>query len=294
MVDSLLGREDDAGLVWYVPRAEILARVRTVGGIAELAKVDRKTVSRRGIAPNSVYAVEFVRDRRQAINRPLVGREDEIILPRRFLAVLDAVRRIHAAKAGGEGQRKRLIDPELTKQVKVNEADWAGTGQESTIKKEMLARKLFNDWRWQGRREGQRSLLDGKEREITAAERERFKRFGYYYRTIGKVSVQQLCSMLEWSQSWFYKWRRGLPRRLRDALRTEMDPAWETRQKPGKSEPDRHESEDDDDGRSLTNLTDCPGCKYGTLDRKDAHSMKCADCGREYPLEQVRDMRSTR
>jgi len=46
-------------------------------------------------------------------------------------------------------------------------------------------------------------------------------------------------------------------------------------------------------GCSLTNLTDCPGCKYGTLDRKDEHSMKCADCGLEYTMEQMRDMRKS-
>jgi uncharacterized protein YbaR (Trm112 family) len=38
----------------------------------------------------------------------------------------------------------------------------------------------------------------------------------------------------------------------------------------------------------LVNLIDCPGCKYGTLDRvKDGHAMRCADCGREYPIEEL-------
>ena len=39
-------------------------------------------------------------------------------------------------------------------------------------------------------------------------------------------------------------------------------------------------------GVRLTNLTDCPGCKYGTLDRKK-HGMKCADCGKEYTIEEL-------
>ncbi len=32
----------------------------------------------------------------------------------------------------------------------------------------------------------------------------------------------------------------------------------------------------------LTNLIDCPACKFGTLDRC-GEVMKCADCGKEFP-----------
>lgn len=39
-------------------------------------------------------------------------------------------------------------------------------------------------------------------------------------------------------------------------------------------------------GARLTNLTDCPTCKYGTLDRTE-HGMKCADCGKEYTFEEL-------
>jgi uncharacterized protein (DUF983 family) len=45
-----------------------------------------------------------------------------------------------------------------------------------------------------------------------------------------------------------------------------------------------------------TTLTDCPGCKYGTLDlvaAKYMPMMKCADCGREYSMEQLRDLRKS-
>ena len=46
-------------------------------------------------------------------------------------------------------------------------------------------------------------------------------------------------------------------------------------------------------GCSNTTLTDCPGCKFGTLDLKDERTMKCADCGREYSMEQLRDLRKS-
>lgn len=42
-------------------------------------------------------------------------------------------------------------------------------------------------------------------------------------------------------------------------------------------------------GCRLTNLTDCPACKYGTLDKqvKDGvEFFKCADCGKEFPPKQ--------
>lgn len=44
----------------------------------------------------------------------------------------------------------------------------------------------------------------------------------------------------------------------------------------------------------LTTLTDCPGCKFGTLDRIDEDLMKCADCGRKYTTEQLRELRESK
>ena len=36
-----------------------------------------------------------------------------------------------------------------------------------------------------------------------------------------------------------------------------------------------------------TTLTDCPGCKFGTLDPTSDKTMQCADCKREYTLEEL-------
>lgn len=35
-------------------------------------------------------------------------------------------------------------------------------------------------------------------------------------------------------------------------------------------------------GTRLTNLKDCPACKYGTLDLIKEGLFKCADCGAEF------------
>ena len=35
------------------------------------------------------------------------------------------------------------------------------------------------------------------------------------------------------------------------------------------------------------NLLDCPGCKFGTLDYTSDKTMQCADCKREYTVEEL-------
>lgn len=172
MADVLLGREDDPAVEWLTPRSKILKTIASVGGIAAIAKADRKTVYRRGIAPGTVYAVEFVRDRRAAIGRPLVRRKYEPILTPRFREVLLAVRRVHAMKSGNgtddrqKRSRSRLIDPQLNSAVPFIEGDRIGHGPESITRKEMSARKMYNGKRWKRRREGHRDALDGTEVEI--------------------------------------------------------------------------------------------------------------------------------
>jgi len=44
-------------------------------------------------------------------------------------------------------------------------------------------------------------------------------------------------------------------------------------------------------GCRLTNLIDCPDCKFGTLDKTDLQKMKCADCGKEYTFQQLQELR---
>jgi len=40
-------------------------------------------------------------------------------------------------------------------------------------------------------------------------------------------------------------------------------------------------------GTTLTNLIDCPACKFGTLDWKNSKTMKCADCKHEYSVDEL-------
>lgn len=71
-MNVLLGREDDGCLLWNVPRAEILKAVQTVNGMARLSTASRMTIYRKGIPPNSAGVIEFVRDWRRDMGRPLV------------------------------------------------------------------------------------------------------------------------------------------------------------------------------------------------------------------------------
>jgi hypothetical protein len=40
-------------------------------------------------------------------------------------------------------------------------------------------------------------------------------------------------------------------------------------------------------GTQNINLIDCPKCKFGTLDRKNDKTMKCADCKQEYSVDEL-------
>lgn len=42
--------------------------------------------------------------------------------------------------------------------------------------------------------------------------------------------------------------------------------------------------------RSYAQLTDCPGCKYGTLDEKRKGEFTCADCGRIYTTAELQQL----
>jgi len=41
---------------------------------------------------------------------------------------------------------------------------------------------------------------------------------------------------------------------------------------------------------SYAHLTDCPGCKYGTLMASSDKTMKCIDCKGEYTLDELRKL----
>lgn len=43
---------------------------------------------------------------------------------------------------------------------------------------------------------------------------------------------------------------------------------------------------------SFKHLTDCPGCKYGTLMTDADNTTTCIDCGREYTPDEMLKLRS--
>ncbi len=200
MLDAFLGKEADPSLVWSVSRAEIMRAVQTVGGIAKLAKVDRKTVCRRGVETNSLKAVEFVRDRRLAIGRPLVSPRNQPLFTDRFVHVVKMVRRLQEMKyaklvEGRSDSIRPMVDHELD------------------TKKE----------KWRGRRGGKFHQIEAGTPAMTDALRVTMKRYGFFYEGKGfRVTVKQVCSILRWSRSWFYKWREGLNANCRQRLNEEL------------------------------------------------------------------------
>jgi hypothetical protein len=198
-VDVLLGCEDDASLSWHVSRKEILDKVRTIEGIADLAKVSKRTVRRSHIPPNSRQAIQFVRDRRREIWRPLVSSGDPLDwrnLTTRYIAAVGMIVQLRRSK-GTPDEIVGLKDPEPAKN------------------------KLWH------RKERIRHYSRVATREEAEEAR---KRLPYHYAMGEKISVTQLCSALRISRRGFNKWLRTVPIKQRKLLRTLMlkHPIWPT------------------------------------------------------------------
>ncbi len=191
VVDMFLGRADDSTLVRNVSREEILEAVKTVGGIAKLARVDRKTVYRLKIPVNSIHAIEFVRNRRRDIGAPLVVERVPNPLSGRassdyFLTVVTLIRSIRRSRS--DPPRMALRDPTLKKS---------------------------------SRRRSQNVHAYEIYRDMTPEERKLFRR-AYYYKPRDRVTVQELLSALRISRVAFWKWRKSLQLAQRKQLEIEL------------------------------------------------------------------------
>lgn len=187
---AFLGQEDDASLLWHKEPSEIRELLRTVGGVAQLALVDRKTVRRRGIAPGSVQALQFVVRERIRKGRPLVETKGGVVDHRnatsQFLAVINCVRSLKKRRKG-----VTVIDNQIKKTRK------SGYGKNHRH-------------------------IPGL-REINDTERAEFAdRLLFHYEPEGRVTVTMLCSTLKWSRQRFYKWKKELLKAQRESLETEM------------------------------------------------------------------------
>ena len=154
-----------------------------------MALVDRKTVMRRGIAPGSVQALQFVVSERIRKGRPLVetvGRIDHRNATRQFLAVINCVRSLMK-----RSEAVAVVDPQIKKTRK------SGYGKNHRH-------------------------IPGL-REITDTERAKFAdRPLFHYEPEGRVTVTMLCSTLKWSRQRFYKWKMELLKTQREFLETEL------------------------------------------------------------------------
>jgi hypothetical protein len=194
-VDALLGREDDHSLTWHVSRREILDRIRTVEGIAELAKVSLRTVRRQRVPPNSLKALQFVRDRRREMWRPLVSSSvplDWRNLTTRYIHVLNTITELRGMKdRGAFDEAEMLLDPRPGK------------------------KRL---WRRKARTRAYSKVMPLPPEQFAL-----FDRFCCYYKMPSdKISVAQVCSVLRISRKGFEKWLRTVPLKWREVLRRLM------------------------------------------------------------------------
>jgi hypothetical protein len=187
-VDALLGREDDPSLTWRVSRKEILEKVRTVEGIADLAKVSTRTVRRSHIPPNSRKAIQFVRDRWREIWRPLVTSSDPLDwrnFTTRYIVVINAIVQLRRSKDTPDAM-VGMVDSEPAK---------------------------IRQWH-------RKERIHHYSRYATPEEAEQARKcLPCFYGMGEKVSVTQLCSVLRISRRGFYKWMRSVPLERRKVLR---------------------------------------------------------------------------
>jgi hypothetical protein len=189
-VDALLGREDDRTLTWNVSLTEILNKVRTTEGIAELAKVSAKTVHRAGIRPNSRNALQYVRDARRELWRPLVSSSNPLDwrnLTGRYIHVLNTIIEIRRMKDRPVDSTEARQDPRRPKEKQ----KWRGK------------RKLrIHHW--------------PTIKQMTSEEMRLFDKHVCYY---SMVSIAQVCCLLKMSRRGFEKWMQTVPLKYRKVIR---------------------------------------------------------------------------
>ncbi len=190
--ERYIGREDDPSLEWSESPARIRKQLRTVQGVAKLAKVNRKTVTRHGIAPDSAEAMVFVVQRRLRMRRPLVSQKGKTALDGETERFLWVVQKVKDTKLSWAAHRSGFVDPKLTK--KPRETGY-GKNVHHIPGLRVLAEPERNHYNWKRR---------------------------FHYRPQTRVTVAALCSALDWSRQRFYKWALALPKVRRDALRREM------------------------------------------------------------------------
>ena len=207
---------DSPSLKWRIPFREVVAGMQSIVGIAELARVDRKTVYRRKLKPGSLDAFLFILGQWQGTTRPLVKHKSprhRMNLNGLLVKLLDFI----------AYQKKHPVRVKRT---------WYDDKAEL---KKWHRKQRISEW------EKPAHLKDEKRAEFSAR-----KKAGtiFVYSPEGRVTVAMLCTALKWYRRKFYRWRESLTLFERGLLETALNPqsrqtarttgVWETREvKPG-------------------------------------------------------------
>lgn len=203
---------DDPRLAWRIPFAKVVRGLQSIGGIAELARVNRKTVYRRKLKPGSLEAFVFVLDRWQGTPRPLVrhkSTEHALNLNPTLVKLLDWI----AYAKANDGEVVRTWHDEQAKQKK-----------------------------WRRKR---REHLWVNPQKMTREKRAEFaarKKAGtvFVYKPQGRITVAMLCTRLQWYRRKFYRWRDSLTFHERKLLEAALEYR-KGRRSAGVWETDKHE-----------------------------------------------------
>ncbi len=215
---SLFGVDPaDSDLVWRLPFRKIVEGIQTVGGIAELARVDRKTVYRRKIFLGGLMALHFIIDRWRGTARPLVNHIDPmhpLNFGRRLqdhywtsCTVLDVV----AACQSYFQKGVRTVKTSLMK-----------PGNPVHEKEAAISKRRRDNWKRK-----HKISPDVNPEFISDHELRDFqnrKRLGqtYFYHPPGRVTVKMICSKFNVPRREFYRWKAGLLVAERKLLESSM------------------------------------------------------------------------
>lgn len=209
-------RPDSRKLSWRIPFRKVVKGLQSIGGIAELARVDRKTVYRRKLKPGSPEALVFVIGAWQrGAARPLVTHV-EAHNPFNFTPYLREVLDFARNNREHDGEvRTTWLDradslPALRRASGIRAVSWKDGPRKWHRKHRM------------GVWENPQHLTDEKRAEFAAR-----KKAGtmFVYEPEGRVTVAMVCTALKWHRRKFYRWRKSLTVFERKLLDTALNPA---------------------------------------------------------------------
>jgi hypothetical protein len=213
-------------LVWRVPFLKIVEEIQTVGGIAKLAGVTRKTVYRKKILLGGMMALDIVINTWRGTGRPMVTHTDpmhplnfgqRLKTPASWFprSVLDVVSQCKGYLENGS----RVVKTTLMKPP-------TDTEPASPLIAKMDAKSQGRRRNWKRKSKISVSENPSWMTEDEAKENQRLERLGqtYFYRPKDRVTVKMICSRFSIPRREFYRWKAGLmvaERRLLNSAMTD-------------------------------------------------------------------------